>query len=171
MNTIDDIIKIAKVSQYLVFTDIIKAGLYGGGIDEKLPSQIKNVTGTVDWANNHPVKTSTANAIATITLSATVNTFSTVFDSTFIGVAGLGGTINVSVADPVRGLISLGSYTAVASDTTANILAGHVAAKINQNTYGYIATSSTNIVSITAASGLGDSMNGGNNLIVTTTNP
>jgi hypothetical protein len=171
MNTIDDIIKIGKVSQYLVFTDIIKAGLYGGGINENLPNQINNVTNSVDWANNHPVKTSTANAIASITLSSTVNTFSNVFDSTFIGVAGLGGTINISVADPVRGLISLGSYTAVASDTTAAILAGHVAAKINQNKYGYIATVNSNTISITAAPGLGDSMNGGNNLIVTITNP
>mgnify|MGYP003705082661 FL=1 len=42
MNTPEDIIKVAKISQYLIQDDIQKKGLYGGGIDLLLPQKNLN---------------------------------------------------------------------------------------------------------------------------------
>jgi hypothetical protein len=49
MLTTNDIIDIAKVSQYLVNLDIIKGGLYGNGIDLNLPQKIYSVRKNVEW--------------------------------------------------------------------------------------------------------------------------
>ena len=51
MPTTQEIINIAKVSQYLCENDIAKKGLSGGGIDLQLPSKIYNIRKNVEWLN------------------------------------------------------------------------------------------------------------------------
>lgn len=51
MPTTQEIINIAKVSQYLCENDIAKKGLSGGGIDLQLPNKIYNIRKNVEWLN------------------------------------------------------------------------------------------------------------------------
>lgn len=53
MRTINDIIEIAQVSEYLCNADITRRNLYGGGIDLQLPLKINNIRKSVEWLNNH----------------------------------------------------------------------------------------------------------------------
>lgn len=53
------IIRIAKISQYLASNDIRKAGLFGGGMDIELPRKIKNIREDVEyWYDLDPSETS-----------------------------------------------------------------------------------------------------------------
>ena len=81
-----------------------------------------------------------------------------------------GDSIQVLVDDPSLGSISLGTYIRQSSDTNNIILAASIANAIASNPYGYTATSSSNIVTITARSGLGASINGGMRLTVNIVN-
>lgn len=69
-----------------------------------------------------------------------------------------GDQIEVFVDDPLYGSISLGSYTKTSADTTVTILAASITAVINQNTYGYIATSALGVITIISRSGLGNTL-------------
>jgi hypothetical protein len=53
MRSINDIIEISQVSEYLCNVDIFRKGLYGGGIDLQLPLKINNVRKSVEWLNAH----------------------------------------------------------------------------------------------------------------------
>ena len=154
MNTIADIIQIAKISQYLCANDVDKKGLYGGGVDLLLPDKIYNIRKSVEWAFNNPIESSYVNATATITIDA---------------VGDDGSIIEVSVNDPYYGIIVLGSYTKQSTDTDTTILATNIASALSGNTYGYVVTSLTNVVTIEARDGLGSSINGNSRLIVSLT--
>ncbi len=79
-----------------------------------------------------------------------------------------GDTINISVNEPF-GLVSLGTYTRLSTDTTATILGASIAAFINSGTatHGYTATAATGTVTITARPGLGVFLNSGTPIVVT----
>lgn len=47
--SVAQIIRIAKISQYLCSVEIMKQGLFGGGIDLELPEKIKNVRDDVEY--------------------------------------------------------------------------------------------------------------------------
>jgi len=47
--SVAQIIRIAKISQYLCSVEIMKQGLLGGGIDLELPEKIKNVRDDVEY--------------------------------------------------------------------------------------------------------------------------
>jgi len=47
--SVAQIIRVAKISQYLCSVDIMKQGLFGGGIDLELPEKIKNVRDDVEY--------------------------------------------------------------------------------------------------------------------------
>lgn len=82
-----------------------------------------------------------------------------------------GDSIQVLVNDPSLGSVSLGTYVKQQSDTNNIILAASIANAIASNPYGYTATSSSNVVTITARSGLGASINGGMRLSVNIVSP
>lgn len=50
MPSISDIISIAKISQYLCSNVIEKSGLYGGGVNKKLPQLLYCVRKNLEWA-------------------------------------------------------------------------------------------------------------------------
>lgn len=50
MPSISDIISIAKISQYLCSNVIEKSGLYGGGVNNRLPQLLCCVRRNVEWA-------------------------------------------------------------------------------------------------------------------------
>lgn len=50
MPSISDIISIAKISQYLCSNVIEKSGLYGGGVNNRLPQLLYCVRRNVEWA-------------------------------------------------------------------------------------------------------------------------
>lgn len=50
--TVQDIINIAKISQYLCVNDIRQKGLYGGGVDLLLPRKLYCVRKNVEWLYN-----------------------------------------------------------------------------------------------------------------------
>jgi hypothetical protein len=93
----------------------------------------------------------TANAVGTITIDS-------------VGVTG--DSISVFVNDPILGIVPLGSYVVTPADTSLSILATNIAAILVKNKYNYVVTVNQNTIIITAAGGLGNTINGGNNLIV-----
>ena len=96
----------------------------------------------------------TANAIGTITIDS-------------VGVTG--DSISVFVNDPILGIIPLGSYVLTPADTSLSIIAANIAAALITNIYNYVVTVNQNTIIITARGGLGNTINGGTNLIVNLT--
>jgi hypothetical protein len=111
MPTKRDIVKIAKVSQYLVENDIGNGGLYGKGIDLQLPKKIYCVRKNLEKVLTDPDTTYT-NAVGYITIN---------------DVGQVGDTISVYVNDPVLGILLLGSYEVTVLDTNVNTLAENIA--------------------------------------------
>lgn len=111
MPTIKNIIKLAKVSQYLVDNDIANGGLYSKGIDELLPEKIYCVRKNLEKVITDPDITYT-NAVGYITIN---------------DVGQVGDTISVYVNDPEFGILLLGSYEVTILDTNVNTLAENIA--------------------------------------------
>lgn len=87
-----------------------------------------------------------------------------------------GDTINITVTEyPTStnstGVVDLGTYTRLSTDTTASILAASLTAFINAGTltHGYTASVNTATVTITARKGLGIFLNTGSPITVTPT--
>ena len=154
-NTVEEIIGIAKKSQYLAAIDINKSGLYGGGIDKDLPNKIYTVRKSVEYMQGINGQVEAARALGTITITA---------------IGDDGDTFEVLIDDPVLGSISLGTYTKVSGDTTTTILATNIADEMNNNTYGYSLTTSSNLIRIYAPLGYGNLINGGTRLSVDASN-
>jgi hypothetical protein len=74
-----------------------------------------------------------------------------------------GDTIELKVAEPIAGSISLGSYTKVAGDTTVTLVAVAIVAAINARTsvHGYTASNAAGVITITARAGIGVGLNSG----------
>jgi hypothetical protein len=154
MYTIQEIIEIAKISQYLSANDIAQKGLFGGGVDNELPNKLYNIRKSVEWAHTYSQNITEVNAIGTINIINTGN---------------IGQTLQVFVDDPVLGYIFLGQYQIQPGNSSPTAVAILVANALNTNTYGYVASSTGSIVSITARPGLGNSINGGLHLFVNIT--
>lgn len=151
LKSVSTIIDIAKKSQYLSLIDISNGGLYGKGIDLKLPLKIYWNRKSVERVQDLDGIYSEVRATATITVDA-------------IGVAGQ--TIEVIVNDPNQGTISLGTYTQVSGDTTVAILASSIRTELSTNIYGYEISVDGAVVTITAPEGYGAVINGDNRLSV-----
>ncbi len=149
--TVEEIIVIAKNSQWICSNEIGKGGLYGGGIDLQLPRKIKAIRQNVEWMFDLDGGVIEVNAVAYITITS-------------IGVDGY--SIEVFINDPILGAISLGTYTKVSGDTNTTILATNIASALDANNDGYDITSTGNVISIEARIGLGASVNGGSRLSV-----
>jgi hypothetical protein len=152
MRSINDIIEIAQVSEYLCSVDIARKGLYGGGIDLQLPLKINNIRKSVQWVNDHNPVTG-HRSIAYIIISDVGNP---------------GDIIEVKVNDQsYGGIISLGTYEVQPSDTTVEDLAQNLAGALSY--YGYIISYvAPDIVKIESHLIEPATVNG-NNLIVTVT--
>jgi len=151
MYTIEEIIEIAKISQYLSANDIAQKGLFGGGVDNELPNKLYNIRKSVEWAHTYSQNITEVNAIGSINI---------------IDTGRIGQTLQVFVDDPVLGYIFLGQYQIQPGDSSPTAVAVLVANALNTNTYGYVASSTGAVVSITARPGLGSSINGGLHLFV-----
>jgi hypothetical protein len=153
MYSILDIIKIAKVSQFLAENDIDKRGLFGGGVDLQLPRKLYNIRKSVEWMYGQEPPTAEVRAKGYISIDT-------------ISGSDVGALITVYVDDPWLGFIVLGTYTVQLSDTSIIILATNLAAALALNTYGYIVTRINNVITIEARAGLGAEINGNNRLQV-----
>lgn len=111
MPNVRDIIKLAKVSQYLVDNDIANGGLYAKGIDYKLPEKIYCVRKNLEKIIENP-DISYVNAVGSITID---------------DVGEIGDIIRVYVKDPILGILLLGQYEVTPSDTNVNTLAENIA--------------------------------------------
>lgn len=80
-----------------------------------------------------------------------------------------GDTATIKVTEPFGTVVTLGTYTKSASETTVNAIAAAIAVIVNAGTrtHGYSATASTATVTITARAGLGIALNTGTPLAVT----
>jgi hypothetical protein len=152
--SINQIIEIARISQYLAENDISKKGLWGGGMDVLLPQKIYAVRKNVEWEQENNPSTEEVSSTATITV-------------TYIG--NINDTIEIFVNDPLYGLISIGFATRGPDIVNEIQLADAIANGINGNIYGYTATSSGGVVTITARPDTGASLNGDNLSVITTT--
>ena len=142
MLTIPEIINIAKISGYLAHNAVDANGVFVfGSLDKDLPKKIYMENSSLVWAYNQNYIAARATGAFSIE-----------------GTNTLGGIIQVKVQDPVLGLITLCNYTLVAGDTTNTIIAAHVAAAIA--IYGYTATSSGSVVTVSAPLSLGGTING-----------
>lgn len=153
MYSILEKIKIAKVSQELAENDIDKKGLYGAGIDLLLPTKLYNIRKSVEWMYgiNPPTNETRAKGYIEITNLGFFNT---------------GKLITVYVDDPVFGLIILGTYTVLITDTTEILVATGLANSLTLNSYGYGISRINNIITIEARAGLGSSINDNDRLQV-----
>ena len=152
--TIQQIINIAKVSQYLAANAYEKGGLFGDGRDRLQSRKIYTVRKSVEWLNTYEPDIAAVNATAYITIDDIGND---------------GDEIYVGVNDPVYEVIELGTYQKQSSDSSPTILAASIASELSNNIYGYTASSETNVITITARPGLGEQMDLGDRLIVTIT--
>ena len=78
-------------------------------------------------------------------------------------------TCNLSLSfidDPVFGLIILGTYTVLITDTTEILVATGLANSLTLNSYGYGISRINNIITIEARAGLGSSINDNDRLQV-----
>lgn len=154
MNTVEDIIKIAKISQYLSQNDIVDKGLYGGGTDLLLPRKLYNIRKSVEWANNNKIQE--VQAIGSVTINSNTNGWT---------------SIEIFVNDPYLGSISFGkSYVngigQSPSDIAANIATNCLAAA---QSYGYNLVnniSTPTVVYVYPPIGYGSIINGNNRLSV-----
>lgn len=165
MQTVPEIINIAKISEYLAdnAVDANKVFVFGS-LDKDLPKKIYMESSALEWAYNQNVVASSATALFSIDGSnLTLGTFTNVFNNTF-STALIGGKIVVKVNDPIFGVVQLCSYIMNGSDISNDIIATHVAAAITG--YGYTATSINNFIRVTAPISLGSSINN-NSLTVT----
>jgi hypothetical protein len=151
MYTVQQIIDIAKISQYLSLNDIDKKGLWGGGIDLQLPNKIYNIRKSVEWANTYSQNVAENSATGTITINSTGD---------------IGNAISVYVNDPELGILFLGSKTTQVGESSTSAFATSLAATINTNPYGYTAETLNSTITIQARNGLGSSINGHNRLFV-----
>jgi hypothetical protein len=110
MYSILEKIKIAKVSQFLAENDIDKKGLYGGGIDIMLPTKIYNIRKSVEWMYGINPPTNEVRAKGYIDITSVGRT-----DPSII--------ITVYVDDPDLGIIVLGTYTILPTDTITDLVA------------------------------------------------
>jgi len=151
LKSVSTIIDLAKKSQYLALIDIANGGLYGRGVDPKLPAKLYWNRKTVERVQDMDGIYAEERATATITIDA-------------IGVTGV--TFEVIVNDPELGEISLGLYTQVGGDTTTAILASSIYTELTNNAYEYEISVDDNVITITAPEGYGDTINGDNRLSV-----
>lgn len=142
MPTNSTTIALAKITQYLWSTQILKERAFqNGSINNGRDIVIYMENGSLVYGQSQNI--TEVNAVGTITVDTLGNT---------------GDIINVTVNDPDLGVITIGTYTIVSGDTTLTILAGHLAAAITGS--GYTATSNGAVISVTARSGLGSLING-----------
>lgn len=144
--TIDDIIKIGDISIPLSANYEADGDLYGKRLATTDPMTVALVTDALRWQWESFPDVPEVRATATITITD-------VSDS-------LESTIQVFVNDPSLGVVSLGSYTIQPSDTTTTIAATNIANALSNNVYGFVATSSNNVITITAPENTGASING-----------
>lgn len=152
--TVPQIIDFGRISVPLSANYVADGSLFGKRLSTTSPITIAIVTDALNWQWQAFPSTPVINATATISID-------TIGDP--------GDTIEVFVNDPALGIISLGLYTILITDTTTTITATNVAALLATNIYGYGATSSNNIITITARAGIGASINGGNNIFIVIT--
>ena len=142
--SIPNIIKYAKISEYLAENDITKSNIFfNGSLDRLLPVKIYESRLPLEWAYNLDYKTRAATANFLVNYDSSIND---------------GDTITVLVDDPILGEIVIGEYIIQSTDTSGVILAQNLAAAING--YGYSATTDGIMVIVTAPLALGSSING-----------
>ena len=151
IKSVSTIIDLAKKSQYLALVDIANGGLFGGGVDVRLPQKIYWNRKSVERVQSLDGIYSEVRATATITIDA-------------IGSTGV--TYEVLVNDPELGAISLGTYTQVGGDTTTAILAASIRAELANNAYDYDISVDDSVITITAPEGYGATINGDDRLSV-----
>tara|TARA_R110000868_G_scaffold154729_1_gene380867 strand:- start:19833 stop:20342 length:510 start_codon:yes stop_codon:yes gene_type:complete len=156
MYSILEKIKIAKVSQFLAENDIDKKGLYGGGVDVLLPTKIYNIRKSVEWMYGINPPTNEVRAKGYI-------------DITSVGRTDPGIIITVYVDDPDLGIIVLGTYTVLPSDTSTGLVAIGLANSLTLNTYGYYISRIDSTITIEARAGVGASINDNNRIQVVLT--
>jgi hypothetical protein len=92
----------------------------------------------------------------------------------FTNIGTVGNTIELKIQsyptpDNATGVVSLGAYATIPTDTTVTILGASYAATINAgtSTHGYTATAATGTVTITAPAGMGIFLNSGTPITAT----
>lgn len=156
MYSILDKIKIAKVSQELAENDIDKKGLYGGGVDLLLPSKLYNIRKSVEWMYGINPPTNEVRAKGYLNVDN-------------IGRTDTGIIITVYIDDPDLGIIVLGTYTILPSDTSTDLIAIGLANSLSLNSYGYGISRIGNTITIEARIGVGASINDNNRIQVVLT--
>ena len=156
MYSILEKIKIAKVSQFLAENDIDKRGLYGGGVDILLPTKIYNIRKSVEWMYGINPPTNEVRAKGYL-------------DITSVGRTDPGIIITVYVDDPDLGIIVLGTYTVLPSDTSTDLVAIGLANSLTLNTYGYYISRIDSTITIEARVGVGASINDNNRIQIVLT--
>ncbi len=144
------ILQSAKLAEgYAAIDRATKNALYGGLINNWMPEKIYLIRKSIQYQFDKLGMG--ADATASITI---------------ISVPANGYNIQVFVNDPTLGSISLGSYIKGSGDTTTTILTTNITTQLASNTFGYVVTSTANVITIVARTGLGATING-NNLSVT----
>ena len=153
--TIPEIIRLGDISVPLSANYESKGNIFGERMAINAPQTIALVTDALRWQWDAFPDVPEVRATATITITTTGDT---------------GDRIQVSVIDPILGLIILGSYTLTDADTTTDIIATNIAAALFLNAYDYGASAAGSVVTVEAPINTGITFNG-INLIYTITSP
>lgn len=149
--TINEVIRIADLSTPLALNYNEEGALFGKKLNKTNALTILMVADALRWQWAGLPTTAGVRATGTIGINT---------------LGDLGDNITVFVNDPNLGVITLGSYTIDASDTTLDITASHIGAVLATNTYGYSISVTDNIITILAPLALGSTINDHNNLYV-----
>jgi phage tail sheath gpL-like len=143
--TVDEIIELGKISIPLASEYQAKGSLFGPRKATAAPQTIALVTDAVQWQWEAFPDTVLAGAKATVTIE---------------DIGATGNSIDIAVEDPLYGFILLGGAVKNQDMISPEDLAQAIVTSINQNEYGYTATSQGGVVTITARPDTGTQLNG-----------
>ena len=143
--TVLDIIDLGDISTSLSANYRDTGKLYGTRLAFTAPETIALVTDALRWQWDSFPDIDEVAATATITIE---------------DIGEEAQVITVTIADPIFGNITLGSYMLTALDTTTDSIATNLAAELSLNPYHYLVSVVNNVITLTAPVGEGALING-----------
>ena len=144
--TIDQIIKLGELSITLSGNYEAQGDLYGKRLAYTSPKTIAIITDALKWQAESFPNVAATSATATITIDTLGN---------------VNQNIAVKVFIPDYGYeVTLANWTLTSGDTTTTLIATHLTTQLNTNPYYFTATSSGNVITLTAPLYIGSGING-----------
>jgi len=120
--TVAQIIRIAKISQYLCLVDIEKSGLYGGGTDSDLPHKLRIVREDIEYQYDLDPSNSTLGATSTY-LYALCGKYALYAQSIIFNPSTISGTIAGTSPSPYQFIVDASTSFIIDGQSSKTITA------------------------------------------------